>query len=134
MAVSIISNNASKGFQAVTGQYTTAAWTRGTNTATWTASEDGLYIAWMRFELHDPSDANRKSYKQLQFQSNGTRLINDNQYYDYTTTSDSQFVTRTLCAPFLLKAGESLYPYIHTGVAGIVYDIQICAVKLGGGI
>lgn len=127
------SKSISKAFQAVTGQYTTAVWARGTNTATWTASEDGLYIAWMRFELHDPTTKNKNIYKQLQFTTNGTALMNVNQYYDSPSdTTFGNYVVRTICMPFILKAGNTITPYVHTGKAGIVFDIQICAVKLGG--
>lgn len=133
MAVGTIKNNASKLYQVVTGQYTTATWARGTNTAIFTAPEDGLYIAWMRFELADQTLENKAMYKQLQFTTNGTALMSLNQYYDNPLNSTwGEWVARTISMPLILKAGNTITPYVHTGRAGVVFNIQICAVKLGG--
>lgn len=132
MGVSILPK-ASKSYAALMGTYTTAAWAAGTKTVEFTAPEDGLYIVWMQFELTDQTAANRNTYKQLQMQTNGTGLITVMQYYD-AASSSSDFITRTVCMPFRLAEGNKVWPYVHTGTAGVVYRIQICAIKISDDI
>ena len=127
MATSTIQAKAT--YSTATGTYTTAAWAEGTNTCTWTAPSDGTYIAWMTFELNDDTQANRNMYKQLQMVGSATRLLDAMLYYDGTGTA-GQMIKRTISQPIKATAGQTVRPYVHTGVAGVVFNVKILAVKI----
>ena len=113
------------------GTYTTASWAAGETTCSWTATEPGIYIVWASFELADSSIANRKTYKQLQIQTNGTSLFQPRLYYDMTASTEDSFVGRTLCTPIqITQAGQYIRPYIHTSEAGIVYNINLLVMRI----
>lgn len=113
------------------GQYTTAQWTYGTNTCTWTAPEPGLYLVWMKYGLADPSNTNRNAYKQLQMTGTATRLLDSTLYYDAGISDGSAFASRTISQPvYVSSAGQTITPYVHTGAAGIVFDVKIIGVKI----
>lgn len=112
------------------GQYTTAEWASGTNTCTWTAPSDGIYIVWMQFTLNAQDSANRKAYKQLQMRGTAERLLANSLYYDAAVAGDSQFVARTISQPVRAQQGQTIQPYVHTGTAGIVFDVNIVAMKI----
>lgn len=120
-------------YTSASGKYTTAAWATGTNTCTWTAPADGTYIVWMFFALDDASAANRYSYKQLQMVGTANKILGNlagnSLYYDATTT-ESAFVQRTISQPITAIAGQTIYPYVHTSVAGIVYTVKIVALRI----
>ena len=107
-----------------TGTYTTAKWAAGTNTCTWTAVHNGFYIIWMYFELKDGDVSARNAYKQFQMLGTSTRLFKPALYYD-TSSSNSGFMGRTICAPVFAHAGDTVIPYIHTDVADVVYNVEI---------
>lgn len=112
------------------GQYTTAAWASGTNTCTWTAPSDGIYIVWMQFILTVEDTANRNAYKQLQMIGTAERLLANVLYYDAEVSDNSQFVSRTISQPVRARQGQTIQPYVHTKVAGIVFNVKIIAMKI----
>lgn len=113
------------------GQYTTASWAYGTSTCTWTASEVGLYLVWIKYELADTSATNRNAYKQLQMSGTATRLLDSTLYYDAGISDGSAFASRTISQPvYVSSAGQTITPYVHTGTAGIVFNVKIIGVKI----
>lgn len=130
MATSTIQPKAT--YTTVSGTVTTGAWAEGSRTVTWTAPTTGFYLIWMRYELNDSSAANRNLYRQLQMRGTATKLVDSVLYYDASAASGMTypFTTRTISQPVYATAGQTIYPYIHTGTAGIVYNVIITAVKI----
>ena len=128
MATGILQPKAT--YTTASGTYTTATWAQGTRTVTWTAPANGIYIVWMQYKLTDEAAANRNSYKQLQMLGTATNLLHNNLYYDSAVTSNGAFVGRTISQPVLANQGQTIYPYVHTDIAGIVYNVRIIAVKI----
>lgn len=116
-------------YSTATGTYTTATWARGTNTCTWTAPSDGIYLVWMFFQLQDASSAIRVKYKQLQMIGSATRLLANMLYWDSTAT-ENPFTARTISQPVRAYQGQDIIPYVHTDGAGIVFNVYIIAVKI----
>ena len=119
---------------AVNGQYTTAAWTSGSwsSGGVWSAPEDGIYLAYMWIQLNSEYSvvAYRKYYRQLQMQGTCTRLLQNPLYYDTGVTEDSAFEGRCITQPIYAKAGQTLYPYVHTDAVGCVYDYKIFCIRI----
>lgn len=117
---------------AVNGQYTTAAWSSGSWTAEWTAPEDGVYLAYMWIQLNSEysGPAYRKYYRQLQMGGTCTRLFQNMLYYDTTASNESAFEGRCITQPIYARAGQTLYPYIHTDAAGCLYDYKIFCIRI----
>lgn len=116
-------------YTTASGVYTTKAWGEGTNTCTWTAPSDGIYIVWMQYQLQDSSSANRTTYRQLQMIGTAQRLLANMLYYDAVAT-ENPFVARTISQPVRALQGQTIIPYIHTNVADIKYDVKVIAVKI----
>ena len=118
----------------VSGQYTTAAWTSGSwsSGGVWSAPEDGIYLAYMWIQLNSEYSgvAYRKYYRQLQMQGTCTRLLQNPLYYDTGVTEDSAFEGRCITQPIYAKAGQTLYPYVHTDAVGCVYDYKIFCIRI----
>lgn len=119
---------------AVNGQYTTAAWSSGSwsSGGIWSAPEDGIYLAYMWIQLNSEYSgvAYRKYYRQLQMQGTCTKLLQNALYYDTGVTQDSAFEGRCITQPIYAKAGQTLYPYIHTDAVGCVYDYKIFCIRI----
>lgn len=119
---------------AVSGQYTTAAWSSGSwsTGGIWSAPEDGIYLAYMWIQLNSEYSgvAYRKYYRQLQMQGTCTKLVQNALYYDTGVTQDSPFEGRCITQPIYAKAGQTLYPYIHTDAVGCVYDYKIFCIRI----
>lgn len=120
-------------YTTASGKYTTATWAMGTNTCVWTAPADGTYIVWMFFGLDDASVANRNAYRQLQMRGTATKpmgnFVGNGLFYD-TSASASPFVRRTISQPVIAEAGQTIYPYVHTDVAGTVYSVFVVALRI----
>lgn len=116
----------------VTGTYTTASWSAGTNNCTWTAPKTGLYILFSRFDLND--DSNAQIYKQLQLKGTASRINGDLLLYQPgpTTATSSQLGIAIYTGATLIYAqqGQTIIPYIHTPQAGIVWDIRFTGLFL----
>ena len=121
---------------AVSGQYTTAAWTSGSwsSGGIWSAPEDGIYLAYMWIQLNSEYSgiAYRKYYRQLQMQGTCTKLLQNALYYDTGVSqgADGGFEGRSITQPIYAKAGQTLYPYIHTDAVGCVYDYKIFCIRI----
>ena len=111
------------------GKYTTASWATGTNTCTWTAPATGVYIVWMRFLLDDASATNRNTYKQFSMRGTAIRLLYDQLYYD-TNGTNVPLVTRVISQPVRATQGQTIIPYVHTDTAGVVYTVNIGALRI----
>lgn len=116
-------------YLAGSGTYTTAEWAYGSTTVRLTVPTDGLYLCWMRFEFADASK--RTIYKQFQMSAPGAGywLVNNNLYYD-SGNANSEATVRTISQPGLLKAGDTVRPYVHTGAAGVVFNVRVVLVRL----
>ena len=118
----------------VTGTYTTAQWSAGTNNCTWTAPRTGLYILWARFDLQ--TDTNGKVYKQLQLRGTATRISGDLLLYqdgetDSSTGSNKQSIAIYEGSKLIYaEQGQTIIPYIHTAQAGIVWNIRFTGLFL----
>lgn len=113
-----------------TGTYTTAAWSAGTNTCTWTAPRTGLYIIWARFDTENTTKA--KVYKQLQLKGTATRISGDLLLYQdggvSSSSSESTYQAIQIFESSKLvyaEQGQTIIPYIHTPEAGIVWDVRL---------
>lgn len=117
---------------AVSGIYTTAVWEEGSWTNYWTAPEDGVYIAfaWFMLDSDNVSLNDRKHYRQLHLRGTSTRLMGINFGYYDATVNESPFMGRMLCMPIKALAGQTLYPYVHTDVAGMKYEYTIFCLRI----
>lgn len=113
----------------VSGSYTTKKWAIGTRTATWTAPASGTYLIFMYISLSSDVLANRQAYKQLQFQGTATIPINA-LYYDFSVSNETSFIGRTIVSPIIAEAGQTVYPYIHTDKADVVYNYTMFSLRL----
>ena len=125
----------STAYTQATGKYTTAEWTTGTNTCTWTAPRTGLYIVWMYYNLVDDSKA--KVYHQLQMQGTASRANGSVMLYQVGVTSSSSTENNYKgIASFegskLVSAqqGQTVIPYVHCPEAGIEWNVSITGLFL----
>lgn len=120
----------------VTGTYTTAVWSAGTNTCTWTAPRTGLYILFARFDIDN--DSNAKFYKQLQLKGTATRIDGDLLFYEpggdasSASTENNHKAVAIFTGSKLIYAeqGQTIIPYIHTPEAGIVWNVKFTGLFL----
>lgn len=118
----------------VRGTYTTARWANGTETATWTAPADGVYLIFMYISLNSNNQTvtHRNVYRQLQFQGTATIPLNA-LFYDYNVEgsgNETPWMGRTIITPVVATQGQQVWPYIHTDVADMVYDYSMYSVRL----
>lgn len=116
----------------VSGTYTTAVWSEGTNNCIWTAPKTGLYIIFGRFDLVDDSKA--QIYKQLQLKGTANRINGDLLLYQpgpSTATSNYQGIA-IFAGSMLVYAqqGQTIIPYIHTPQAGIEWNVTLTGLFL----
>lgn len=118
----------------VTGTYKTGAWSAGTVTnCTWTAPRDGKYIMWMYFQPQ--SDSTAYLYKQLQARGTATRPMGDILFYQGGPTSggtsDRTVIAINCSFPVEATAGQTIYPYVHTPTANLVWNVAITGMYVG---
>lgn len=114
-------------YTTATGTYTTASWSAGTNTCTWTAPKTGVYLIFARFQANDYSAA--QPYKQLQIKGTATRIMGDMIFWQ--DVANSSFVEAFVgCLPVYATQGQTIIPYVHTDVAGKVWNMTITGVLL----
>lgn len=118
-----------------TGTYTTAKWGEGTSTVTWTAPRTGLYIIWATFVLQN--DAYAKVYKQLQLHGTATKISNQILFYEagVDSTSSTENIYKAVVgyqgsALVYAQQGQTIIPYVHTPVAGVVWDVNLTGLFL----
>lgn len=116
----------------VTGSYTTAEWSAGTNTCIWTAPKTGLYIIFSRFDLND--DTKAQIYKQLQLKGTANRITGDLLLYQpgsANVTSNSLGISIFTGATLVYaQQGQTIIPYIHTPQADIVWNVRFTGLFL----
>lgn len=120
----------------VSGTYTTGAWTAGTaSNCTWVAPRDGKYIIFVFFQAN--SDTTGQIYKQLQLHGTATRPLGNYILYQggETSTSGSAFnksiISISSAIPISATQGQTIYPYIHTPQANLVWNIKISGMYVG---
>lgn len=110
-----------------TGTYTTASWATGTNTCTWTAPKTGYYLIFAKFQANDYSVA--QPYKQLQIKGTATRIMGDMMFWQ--DVASNSFVEALVgCLPVYAVKGQTIIPYVHTDVAGKVWNMTITGLYL----
>lgn len=111
------------------GTYTTASWATGTNTCTWAAPADGTYIIWENF-----SYISGKVLKYVAFRFNtasgANQILNTKDLMFQNTTVEGISLGTTISAPFICSAGATITPYIHTDIAGTVFNVKIAAMRI----
>ena len=112
-------------FTTVSGKYTTAAWTIGKNTCTWTAPATGTYIVWIYYFMDDDSKAS--IYKQFQFHGNATFSIGNALFYE---PEGGKVTASVISQPVTANAGQIVTPYVHTGTAGVVFTVVIAGMRI----
>lgn len=120
-------------YQRVTGTYTTAEWVYGSSTCETSITKPGLYLVFASFTLADTKSVNRASYKQLQIQTNGTNILQNNLYQDQpiAASDTAPMVTRTICCPILItQENQYIRPYVHTATPDLVYNIAMAIIEL----
>ena len=117
----------STSYTTATGNYTTAEWSEGTNTCTWTAPKTGLYIIWAYFILENDTNAN--IYKQIQLRGTSTRITDNRLLYQTSITSGG---VAGLQGSMLVYAtqGQTVIPYIHTPTANVAWDVKLTGLFL----
>lgn len=121
-------------YTSVTGTYTTKAWSAGTVTnCTWTAPRTGKYMMWMYFQPQAESTA--YIYKQLQASGTATRPMGNILLFQGGPTSGgsstASIIAEVFSFPITATAGQTIYPYIHTPVANLVWNIKITGMYVG---
>ncbi len=116
------------------GKYTTAAWGTGSNSCIWTAPETGIYIIWASFSTTDDGS---KTYKQLHLRGTSTKLLSDNvllyqQGESYTSSANlnKSIVMYKGCIPIYAEKGQTVTPYVHSPVAGNVWNVTILGMRI----
>ena len=114
------------------GKYTTAAWGTGSNSCIWT--ETGIYIIWASFSTTDDGS---KTYKQLHLRGTSTKLLSDNvllyqQGESYTSSANlnKSIVMYKGCIPIYAEKGQTVTPYVHSPVAGNVWNVTILGMRI----
>lgn len=112
-----------------TGQYTTAVWATGTNTCTWNAPAVGTYIIWCCFAAHSDDQKIKKAYKQYRIATTGSLW---KPYGMYAVGGDGgEVMGYTVVLPvFITAVGQKVTPYIHCDTAGLVFDVDILALRI----
>lgn len=112
------------------GKVTTGQWKEGANTCIWQAPAPGTYIILMVYEY---ISGTKQDYIQLHMRGNGTfggAGASTGVFY-YTENAGKNFnVCEIVGVSKFTAAGQIVYPYIHTGTAGIVYNVKITAVRI----
>lgn len=123
-------------FTTATGVYTTARWVDGENTCIWTAPKAGNYIVYIYF--YPQEDASARIYKQFQLKGTTTRPLGNMLFYQHSTNeistaaSDKTVVGGVFSTPVIAtSARQTIYPYIHSPVAGLKWNVTIVGIYVG---
>lgn len=130
MSESIIKPTHGTKITTASGTYTTAKWAAGTNTCTWTAPQNGQYLVWMYFSIQDPTETQINAYVQLHMMGTATRHVGASLWWAGGGSSTIRMRINTICQPVTATKGQTIYPYIHTDIAGTVFTVKIVAVLL----
>lgn len=119
-----------------TGSYTTAEWAAGTYSSGLNVTlQKGLYMIWLQFELDSTNITTAAMGAYLQVQLRGCTPIGLGLtgYYDSNSDNAHNRVSRTFSLPVIVSADSTtIYPYLHTNVPNIKYNIKLGWIKLGG--
>lgn len=112
-----------------TGQYTTAAWATGSNTCIWNAPAVGTYIIWCCFIAHTDDQNIKRAYKQFRIATTGSMWKPYGMYA--TGGNNGEVMGYTVVLPvFITAVGQKVTPYIHCDTAGLVFDVDILALRI----